>query len=92
MCIRDRSQAVPTVAIAYSDKSQGVFETAGAADCVVDPRQASAAEVVEQVVRSLRDREGMHSRLVSQAAELRAQWESEFSSIRSTLRSERASP
>ncbi len=37
-CIAGLSTGVPTAAIAYSVKTQGVFETCGLGDCVVDPR------------------------------------------------------
>jgi polysaccharide pyruvyl transferase WcaK-like protein len=56
-CIAGLSQGVPTTAIAYSDKTVGVFRTAEVADCVVDPRRLSGPEVVE-VVLSDRDRRG----------------------------------
>jgi colanic acid/amylovoran biosynthesis protein len=46
------STGVPTTAIAYSLKTQGVFETCGQGDHVVDPRYLSTEDVVAGLFRS----------------------------------------
>lgn len=84
-CIAGLSQGVPTVAIAYSDKSQGVFETAGASDRVVDPRVLGAREVVDRVVATIAEREGMREALADQASAVHAQWRHEFEAIRGAI-------
>ena len=86
-CIGGLSQGIPTVAIAYSDKSLGVFETEGAGNRVVDPRRASARQVADEVVSSVTGREEMRARLISEATRLHDQWEAEFESIRSLIAS-----
>ncbi len=48
-CIAALSSGVLAVAIAYSVKTQGVFETCGCGDCVVDPRTISTPQVVESL-------------------------------------------
>jgi polysaccharide pyruvyl transferase WcaK-like protein len=40
---------VPTVALAYSLKTQGVFETCDMGEYVVDPRSLGTEEVVERL-------------------------------------------
>ena len=45
------SSGVPTSAIAYSDKTRGVFETCGQGDCVTDPRHSSSEECIADVWR-----------------------------------------
>jgi colanic acid/amylovoran biosynthesis protein len=46
------SMGVPAAAIAYSDKTLGVFETCGQAAHVVDPRKVGTDEVVDGLWRS----------------------------------------
>lgn len=46
------STGVPTAAIAYSLKTQGVFETCGQGDHVVDPRSLSTEDVVANLFSS----------------------------------------
>ena len=48
-CIAGLSSGVPTAAIAYSVKTQGVFETCGQGAHVADPRLHTTAEVVAQL-------------------------------------------
>jgi polysaccharide pyruvyl transferase WcaK-like protein len=45
-CIAALSSGVPTAAIAYSDKTRGVFGTCGVAEAVVDPRQLTTEAAV----------------------------------------------
>jgi polysaccharide pyruvyl transferase WcaK-like protein len=46
------SSGVPTAAIAYSDKTLGVFESCGVENQVIDPRQLDIQPVVERLVES----------------------------------------
>ena len=46
-CIAALSSGVPTAGVAYSAKTQGVFETCGVGDAVVDPRALDTATAVE---------------------------------------------
>lgn len=46
------SSGVPTAAIAYSDKTRGVFETCGQAAAVADPRVLETRELFEHVWES----------------------------------------
>jgi colanic acid/amylovoran biosynthesis protein len=48
-CIAAISQGIPTAGIAYSGKFQGVFESIGVADCVVDARNYDKKQVLEKV-------------------------------------------
>ena len=57
------SQAVPVVALSYSVKTRGVFETCGAADCVADPRTLSTEETVDAVWDAYLQREQWRQRL-----------------------------
>ncbi len=51
------SQGVPTTAIAYSDKTLGVFATAGVARCVVDPRTLEGPAVLDRVLDGFTSRD-----------------------------------
>jgi polysaccharide pyruvyl transferase WcaK-like protein len=48
-CIAAMSQGVPTVGVAYSRKFEGVFDTVGAADWVIDGRTVSVEEALRRV-------------------------------------------
>ena len=50
------SSGVPTAAIAYSDKTLGVFESCGAEGEVIDPRQLETQAVVEKLIESFERR------------------------------------
>ena len=52
-CIAGISQGVPTTAVAYSDKTLGVFETAGVGSSVVDPRRLETGELVTRITDDL---------------------------------------
>jgi colanic acid/amylovoran biosynthesis protein len=49
-CIAAISQAIPAAALAYSDKTAGVFEAAGVGDCVVDLRKPCSRDVVHELM------------------------------------------
>lgn len=57
------SQSVPTSAIAYSDKTLGVFETAGVGECVVDPRTNSGEELLAAIAGHFENRVEWRARL-----------------------------
>lgn len=57
------SSLVPTAAIAYSMKTQGVFATCGVADEVVDARSVGTAEGVEQLMDAFRRRDSVRRQL-----------------------------
>ncbi|PQO32843.1 polysaccharide pyruvyl transferase family protein [Bremerella cremea] len=56
-CIAGLSQGVPTGAIAYSDKTIGVFETASVGESVIDPRVDDAETVVRKLIESFHQRD-----------------------------------
>lgn len=51
------SSGVPCTAIAYSDKTQGVFETCGQGDYVADPRSMSKKQIIDKCIHSFENRE-----------------------------------
>jgi len=57
------SSGVPAAAIAYSDKTRGVFETCDLEDQVIDPRILSTADAVAAVCRSFENRRANRQRL-----------------------------
>jgi polysaccharide pyruvyl transferase WcaK-like protein len=65
------SSGVPTAALAYSLKTQGVFGTCGMHDCVVDLRSRNVAESLEQLLQLWHQRGNSATRLVEQLAEVR---------------------
>ena len=50
------SSGLPTAAIAYSDKTLGVFESCGVENQVIDPRKLETQTVVERLVESFERR------------------------------------
>lgn len=75
------SQGIPTAAIAYSDKTLGVFETAGVADAVVDPRRHDNRTVHDLVMDAFERRESHAERLASRLPHIRADLDSAFAAM-----------
>lgn len=65
------SQGVPTAAVAYSIKTQGVFETCGQGEHVADPRHADTEEVVERLLASFDRREAARASLAEHLPSVR---------------------
>jgi colanic acid/amylovoran biosynthesis protein len=59
-CIAALSQGIPTVAVAYSRKFRGVFESVGVGDCVIDAAEADTEPAVRRTLE-LFDRRRMTS-------------------------------
>ncbi len=55
--IASLSQGIPTAAVAYSIKTQGVFESCGQGEHVVDPRREHTRELLEALLRSFDNRD-----------------------------------
>jgi len=72
-CIAALSQGVPCVGVAYSKKFEGVFDTVGMAEWVVDGRRLSSAEAVERVLELFRKREAVRDDLLRSAEGARKQ-------------------
>lgn len=72
-CIAALSQGVPCVGVAYSKKFEGVFDTVGMAEWVVDGRRLSSAEAVERVLELFRKREAVKDDLLRSAEGARKQ-------------------
>ena len=58
-CIAGLSSGVPTAAIAYSVKTQGVFETCGQGDFVADPRTESTEDAAAKLWQAYQRRESI---------------------------------
>jgi polysaccharide pyruvyl transferase WcaK-like protein len=57
------SSGIPTAAVAYSDKTLGVFATCGQASQVFDPRALGTTEVIDGLMRSFLDRDFLRKTL-----------------------------
>jgi len=57
------SSLVPTIAIVYSDKAHGVFESCGVGEWIADPRDADASELIHRIGRSIEQRAEIGSTL-----------------------------
>ena len=80
-CIAAISQGVPAAAIAYSDKTAGVFETAGVGECVIDPRRAGIAESVSGTLAGLDTRAETRVRLREGSRAVQSTLRDQFASI-----------
>jgi colanic acid/amylovoran biosynthesis protein len=75
------SQGVPTAAVAYSIKTQGVFETCGQGEHVADPRHADTEEVVERLLASFDGREAARASLAEHLPGVKAKAEEQMDAI-----------
>jgi len=80
-CIAALSQGVPCVGVAYSRKFEGVFDTVGMAEWVVDGGSLSSAEAVERVLELFRKREAIRDNLLRSAEGARKQLSDVFNKM-----------
>jgi colanic acid/amylovoran biosynthesis protein len=91
-CIAALSQGVPCVGIAYSRKFEGVFDTVGMGDWVVDGREATNEKAVGRVLELYRKRDDARQELKVNAAEARGRLYDVFARLfHETLRAQVAS-
>jgi polysaccharide pyruvyl transferase WcaK-like protein len=64
-CIAALSQGVPAVAIAYSKKFLGVFESISCSDLVADPRHMNYEEVICLIDETYQDKEKIKNHLLN---------------------------
>jgi colanic acid/amylovoran biosynthesis protein len=81
------SSGVPTAALAYSLKTQGVFDTCGMHDSVVDLRTCSVAEALERLVYLWRQRENLANSLARNLPEVRLRAARQLDEIVASVRS-----
>ena len=79
------SQGVPTSAVAYSIKTQGVFETCGQGDHVVDPRETETAELLDVLLRSFDDRAQARTSLAEQLPQVLEQAKAQMDAIADSI-------
>jgi polysaccharide pyruvyl transferase WcaK-like protein len=77
-CIAALSQGVPCVGVAYSRKFNGVFESVGMAEWVVDARSSSESESVARIVSYYQNRNNIRQGLLKQADQARQQLNAVF--------------
>ena len=75
------SSSVPTAAIAYSDKTKGVFETCGQGEQVSDPRKETTENIVEKLYLSFLSRESTRIQLSKSVKPVIQQAENQMSEI-----------
>lgn len=80
-CIAALSQGVTCVGVAYSMKFQGVFESVGMADWVVDGRTTAAESARERVRALYRERAAVRTGLEARAAAARTQLREQFAAL-----------
>jgi polysaccharide pyruvyl transferase WcaK-like protein len=79
------SSGVPTAAIAYSDKTLGVFESCGVGNQVIDPRQLETQAVVERLIESFESRAQTRQVLSTTIEGVKARAAEQFRRITDTL-------
>lgn len=72
-CIAALSQGIPTLALSYSDKFAGVFQSAGIAEMVVDGRAALPEQILARSVEMFERRGEVASPLKLKAARLQGE-------------------
>jgi polysaccharide pyruvyl transferase WcaK-like protein len=73
-CIAALSQGIPTVGVAYSRKFEGVFETVGASDWVIDGRTQCVREALSRIAELFAQKDArtpiLRARVAAAQAEL----------------------
>lgn len=62
-CIASLSQIIPTVAVAYSKKFSGVFNSIDVGDLVIDAREAEIQEAVDKIIAMFENRVQIENKL-----------------------------
>jgi polysaccharide pyruvyl transferase WcaK-like protein len=84
-CIAALSQGVPTLGIAYSDKTAGVFETVSMGDFVVDARRIDTDALTKRVGQSLSARAETAKLLSAAVPRVLERWEAQFRTLLAEL-------
>lgn len=80
-CIAALSQRVPTLGIAYSDKTAGVFDTAEMGGHVVDARKVDLEDLALRASESLAQRSETAALLAASVPRLLERWEAQFRAL-----------
>ena len=83
------STRVPTAAVAYSDKTRGVFASCGVEHQVVDPRRLGTQAVIDALLESYDEREQTRQILASSIDEVKARASEQNARIVETLEAPR---
>ena len=84
------SSCVPTAAIAYSDKTLGVFESCGQGKCVADPRLLDTPEMIASLWSAWESRQSDRSRLTKEMPRVIALAQDQMQEILSDCASEKS--
>lgn len=79
------SSGVPTMALAYSMKTQGVFDTCGQGDEVADLRHCESGELADRIMASWRGRQAARQSLLDALPGLRARVEQQMDAIAAAI-------
>lgn len=80
-CIAALSQGIPTVAVAYSGKFKGVFDSAGAGQMVIDARETGLEEAEERLLSLYGQADAVKPVLRERAGQMRTQLSDTFRSL-----------
>ena len=83
------SSSVPTAAVAYSDKTRGVFESCGVEDQVVDPRKLDTGAVAERLLESFHNRDELSRTLSRTIPDVKSRAAAQLEVIAETLKETR---
>jgi colanic acid/amylovoran biosynthesis protein len=91
-CIAALSQCVPAIALAYSDKFRGVFDSVGVGQAVIDLRNTPLSEVVDQTLDAAADRARLRVQLQAHIPRIQHQVRQTFHSLVQPISSVNAWP
>ena len=80
------SSGVPTATVSYSDKAEGVFETCGQGQQVIDPRVLDTHEVVERLQHSFKSRDAAKDSLAKHLPAVKATTAEQMNAVAERIR------
>lgn len=80
-CIAAVSQCIPTVAVAYSKKFAGVFDSVGVGECVIEARTTSKEDALRRTLELFKQRQQVAATLPPRIEAARAKLRETFSKI-----------
>lgn len=84
-CIAGLSQGIPSVGLAYSKKFEGVFESVGAGNMVLDIREKDSDQIIDECMHRFRERQAVAAVLREKVPQIQARVQESFQDMLASL-------